>query len=60
MKEKKFNHIFTIAFSVDTDNDGENVTKEELMDSLRAKVSELEQTGEIEDMVGLPIETFEN
>jgi hypothetical protein len=32
--DMKYNHAFTIAFTVKTDNEGDNVTADELMDSL--------------------------
>lgn len=58
--KKKFNHAFQIAFSVDTDNPADNVTKEELLKALKNKVDEIEATGEILEAVGAPYDSYEN
>ena len=58
--KKKFNHAFELAFSLDTDNPGDEVTKEELLKALKRRVQELETTGEIIEAVGLPYDTYEN
>lgn len=60
MFKKKYNHAFTIAFALDSDNDGEHVTEQELLIALKEKVRELEVTGEIIEACGLPFDTYEN
>ncbi len=59
MTKKKYNHVFTIAFSVESNNDGESVSKEELMEGLLKRVKEIKDTGEIEEACGVPVDTFE-
>lgn len=59
---KRLNHAYTIAFSVETDNDKMNVTNEELLHALKKRVSEIE-SGHDCDMIeacGLPFDTYEN
>jgi hypothetical protein len=55
----KYNHLFVVAFSVDTD-DREGGSPAEIMGALRRRVYELEQTGEILEAVGVPDETIDN
>lgn len=59
----KFNHMFTIAFSFDTENEGASVTAEELFKGLRQRLRDLEQSqlrgsNEIIEACGLPCDTY--
>ena len=62
VKLPKYNHAFTIAFSIESDNDGENVTAKELKDGLFKKAQEFLTSDDIEilEACGLPYDTFEN
>lgn len=59
---KKFNHAFTIAFSIDSDNDGENVTNKELLQGLINRVNDIigEEDCDLTEACGLPFDTYEN
>jgi len=60
---KKFNHVFSLVFSLDSDNDGENITETELFDAIENRISILKKCGsnsEINEAFGLPDETHEN
>ena len=61
-KMLKYNHAFTIAFSVESDNDGENVTAKELKAGLAKKTSEFLTSNDVEilEACGLPYDTYEN
>jgi len=57
---KKFNHAFSIMFTVETVNDGQNVTKEELLTGLKKRYVSLCQSGEeIIEACGMPDDTYE-
>ncbi len=56
---KRFNHAFTIAFSVETENEGDKVTKEELMKGLRLKMEEIVKEDNMTECCGLPYDTYE-
>lgn len=60
MSKKKYDHAFTIAFSLKSDNEAEEVTEEELLDALRKRVYDIEKNKEVFEAVGLPFDTFEN
>lgn len=55
----KYNHAFDIAFEVKTDNDGENVTADELRQGLRNRLNGMSDD-EIIEACGLPFDTFED
>ena len=57
---ERYNHAFTLAFSLNSNNDGDNVTAKELLKALKLRVTELETTGEIIEAVGLPYDSYEN
>lgn len=58
---KKFNHAFTIAFSIESDNDSEDVTKEELWQGLQGRLDDLcVNRDEITEACGLPFDTYVN
>lgn len=69
MSEKKYNHAFTIAFSIDTDapcEDSENIpgdypTEDELLRALLKRVENLKDNPmEIYEAIGAPYDTYEN
>ena len=54
-----YNHMFSIAFTVVSENDGENVTTQELLDGLANRLAMLAAKGdEIIEAVGMPHDTF--
>lgn len=58
---KLYNHAFSIAFSIDTNNEGDKVTAEELLDGLRKRLHDLEKNPpEIIEACGMPYDTYEN
>lgn len=57
---KKYNHAFTIAFSVNSNFDGRSVPKEELIEALERRVRDLKSSGEIEEACGIAYDTYEN
>lgn len=57
---KRFNHAFTIAFSLETDHKADDVTEEELLDALSKRLDDITKTGEIIEAAGTPYDTYEN
>lgn len=55
----KYNHLYLLAFSVDSD-DLEGGDASGIMRALRRRVHELERTGEVLEAVGVPDETIDN
>lgn len=53
-----YNHIFTIAFTVVSENDSENVTEQEILDGLANRLQRLVQAGNAIECVGMPDDTF--
>lgn len=61
MTSKIYNHAFTIAFSLDTDYEGDKVPAHELLNALEIRLLELKKNpDEIIEAVGLPYDTYEN
>lgn len=54
----RYSHVFEIAFTVNTDHDGEQVTADELWDALRARLTM--PYDEIIEACGPPISTEES
>lgn len=57
----KYNHAFTLAFTVITPNDGENVTAQELRDAVSRRLIELRVDGDHDEIIeacGLPFDTY--
>lgn len=54
----KYNHAFDIAFSIETDNEGENVTADELREGLRKRLDGISDA-ELIESCGLPWNTYE-
>ncbi len=61
MKNKKYNHAFTLAFSVESDNSGKNITSEELIAGILSRISTIisHDISEIVEACGEPFDTFE-
>ena len=57
--KRKYNHLYALGFSADSDN-REGATAEEIMAALWGRVLELQQTGEILEAVEVPDETVDN
>ena len=58
-KKAKYNHAFDIAFEVISDNDGENVTADELLEGLMYRIaSMMGNKEEIVEACGLPSDTY--
>ncbi len=58
---KKFNHAYTLGFSIDSDNPSENVTAEELLAGLVLRLDELRRNPqEAIEACGMPFDSFEN
>ena len=57
----KYNHAFDIAFSIETDNNGENVTAKELKAGLAKRLADLLASDDVEiiEACGLPFDTYE-
>ena len=54
-----FNHAFDVAFTVRSDHTGDEVTAEEILAALRARLSFLEDNpNEVLEAVGLPFDTY--
>ena len=57
----KYNHAYTIAFSIDTDNPPDKVTAKELLNGLYERLVDLQKCDdEIIEAVGMPFDTYEN
>lgn len=63
---KKFNHAFEIAFQLESDNDGENVTSEELLAAIGLRYQLLCEDynagngAEVIEACGMPYDTYSN
>jgi hypothetical protein len=57
--KRKYNHLYALGFSVDSDN-REGATAEEIMAALWGRLLELQQTDEILEAVEVPDETVDN
>jgi hypothetical protein len=58
---KKYNHAFTVGFSIESDNDGDDITIDELWQGLEARLSDLRANRkEIGEACGVPFDTYEN
>jgi hypothetical protein len=60
--KKKYNHAFSIAFSVNTDNEGKSVTEEELLCALVGRIKDISEGKDCEmiEACGLPHDTYLN
>lgn len=53
-----YNHMFTVAFTVVSENAGEHVTEQEILDGIANRLHSLVQSGEAIEAVGLPDDTY--
>ena len=54
-----YNHMFTVAFTVITKNDGESVTREELREGLLQRIKDLDSSpAEWTEACGYPVDTY--
>lgn len=61
MTSKIYNHAFTIAFSVNTDYEGDKVPAHELIAALEERLKDLKNNpNEIIEATGIPYDTYEN
>lgn len=55
----KYNHAYTIAFSLISKNAGENVTEAEILAGLKNKIKEfISCPGSLEENAGLPFDSY--
>lgn len=62
-KQKKYNHAFTIGFSINSDFDGDKVPGHELTEGLRKRLESLlcdPKECDIEEACGAAYDTYEN
>lgn len=58
---KLYNHAFEVAFSINSDNDGESVTEKEMIQGLEERLKELKATpGLAIEACGKPYDTYDN
>jgi hypothetical protein len=55
----KYNHLFILGFSVDSD-DAEGATDEQILSGIAERLAELIRTGEVQEAVGMPEESVVN
>jgi len=64
IKQKKYNHAFVVAFSIESNNDGEHVTERELLIGLTKRLLEFleAKVGHTlaSECCGMPYDTYEN
>lgn len=60
-KTKLYNHAFEIAFSINSDYEGDNVPEEELIQGLEERLKEMKSTpGLILEACGAAYDTYDN
>ncbi len=58
---KKYNHAYTLAFSLNSDDrGGEDVTPEDMILALQCRIDDLKKNNEVLEAVGCPFDTYEN
>jgi hypothetical protein len=55
----KYNHLYGLGFSVDSDGPG-GATAGEILSGIAGRLAELRRTGEVLEAVGVPEETVES
>ena len=60
--QKRYNHAFSIAFRLESDNEGDKVTNKELLKGLMRRIYMIlnEEEGDFIECCGLPFDTYEN
>lgn len=58
---KTYSHAYTIAFELSgsTCEEGSDVTPEQLIAALRARINDIEKKNEVEEAIGAPFDTHE-
>ncbi len=56
----KYNHVYTVAFSVHTDHIASTVPNRMILEALRLRVEEIAESNTVEEAIGCPDETNEN
>jgi hypothetical protein len=56
---KRYNHLYAVGFSVDSDH-RDDATADEILHALLARWWEMRLTGEVHEAVGIPDETVVN
>lgn len=64
-KSPKYNHMFALAFSIDTDFDADEshkIPSSELRAAIERRMDNLDASGDLEwaEAIGLPLDTYEN
>lgn len=61
---KRYNHAFSISFTVDTDSSCEDVdnypSEEELLEALLLRITQLRKSGDLIEAVDSPYDTIDN
>jgi len=58
---KKYNHAYTVAFSIDTDHEPDEVTVDELLEGMYRRVDQLAHCRqEVQESCGPPYDTYAN
>ena len=61
MTMKKYNHQYTLAFSVDTNRHAEEHTNaHEIMAAVLKRITDIHENCEWDEAIGLPSDTYEN
>lgn len=59
MAQLKYNHLYALGFSVDS-NDPEGATAMQILAGIAERLAELRSTGEVPEAVGMPEDTVVN
>ena len=59
MARLKYNHLYILGFSVDS-NDPEDATEREILAGIAERLAELRRTGEVVEAVGPPEDSIVN
>jgi hypothetical protein len=59
MARRRYNHLYALGFSVDSDQQ-ESATAVEILVAIAARLAELLETGEVLEAVGISDETIDN
>ena len=60
MSKKKYNHAYTIGFSlISEDPTGEYVTQDQVVRALLLRIEDLMKTNMIHEAIGMPFDTYE-
>lgn len=57
---KRYNHAYTIAFTIENDNPDGNFTTTEVVAALNRRIADLLENDQFDEAIGAPFDTFEN